>query len=190
MYGWCRLAGNVLHHTYPLEYHIFTSQPRQKSCWASLLRCAGREKRGEEEEQGRCLGAGRKTGGDGGRGMRVGWLKKSSCTSNFLTRMVMQSCRLGSLEEGIKHPEYLFIRFVQSPPTGGKGGGSRGAVGGGGVPGGVCGGRGHVQGELQGEVGRLTYINEGDNAIFWWDRYRPSQHPFLSTTFSSTVQLF
>ncbi len=29
----------------------------------SLLRCAGRKKRGEEEEQGRCLEVGRKKGG-------------------------------------------------------------------------------------------------------------------------------
>jgi hypothetical protein len=34
----CKVAGNVLHHTYPLEYHICASQPRQKSCWASSLR--------------------------------------------------------------------------------------------------------------------------------------------------------
>ncbi len=34
----CRLAGNVLHHTYPLEYQICSSHPRQKSCWASPLR--------------------------------------------------------------------------------------------------------------------------------------------------------
>ncbi len=32
---WCILAGNVLHHIYPLEYQVFYSQPRQKSCWAS-----------------------------------------------------------------------------------------------------------------------------------------------------------
>ncbi len=38
VYCWCRLAGNVLHHTYPLEYQICSSQPRQKSCWASSLR--------------------------------------------------------------------------------------------------------------------------------------------------------
>ncbi len=38
VYCWCRLTGNVLHHTYPLEYKIFSSQPRQKSCWASSLR--------------------------------------------------------------------------------------------------------------------------------------------------------
>ncbi len=31
------VAGNVLHHTYPLEYKIFSSQPRQKLCWASTL---------------------------------------------------------------------------------------------------------------------------------------------------------
>jgi hypothetical protein len=31
-------AGNVLHHTYPLEYQIFSSQPRQRLCWASSLR--------------------------------------------------------------------------------------------------------------------------------------------------------
>ncbi len=36
----CRatVAGNVLNHTYPLEYQICSSQPRQKSCWASSLR--------------------------------------------------------------------------------------------------------------------------------------------------------
>jgi hypothetical protein len=33
----CRIVGNVLHHTYPLEYKIFSSQPRQKPCWASSL---------------------------------------------------------------------------------------------------------------------------------------------------------
>jgi hypothetical protein len=33
---WCRLAGNVLHHTYLLEYQICSSQPRQKSCWVSV----------------------------------------------------------------------------------------------------------------------------------------------------------
>jgi hypothetical protein len=31
----CTIAGNVLHRTYPLEYRICSSQPRQKSCWAS-----------------------------------------------------------------------------------------------------------------------------------------------------------
>jgi hypothetical protein len=36
--GIYRLAGNVLHHTYPLEYQICSSHPRQKSCWASSLR--------------------------------------------------------------------------------------------------------------------------------------------------------
>ncbi len=34
----CRLAGNVLHHTYPLEYQICSCQPRQKSYWANSLR--------------------------------------------------------------------------------------------------------------------------------------------------------
>jgi hypothetical protein len=34
----CSVAGKALHHTYPLEYHICSSQPRQKSCWASSLR--------------------------------------------------------------------------------------------------------------------------------------------------------
>jgi hypothetical protein len=34
---WCRVARNVLHHTYPLEYQIRSSQPKQKSCWARLL---------------------------------------------------------------------------------------------------------------------------------------------------------
>ncbi len=34
----CRVAGNVLYHTYPLEYQICSSQPRQKLCWASVLR--------------------------------------------------------------------------------------------------------------------------------------------------------
>jgi hypothetical protein len=38
VFCWCRLAGNILHHTYPLEYRICSSQPRQKSCWASYLR--------------------------------------------------------------------------------------------------------------------------------------------------------
>ncbi len=37
MYWWCRVARNVLHQTYPLEYQIFSSQPRQKSCWAITL---------------------------------------------------------------------------------------------------------------------------------------------------------
>ncbi len=34
----CTVAGNILHYTYPLEYQICSSQPRQKSCWASSLR--------------------------------------------------------------------------------------------------------------------------------------------------------
>jgi hypothetical protein len=33
----CTLAGNLLYHTYPLEYQISSSYPRQK-CWASSLR--------------------------------------------------------------------------------------------------------------------------------------------------------
>ncbi len=37
MFCWCTAAGNVLHHTYPPEYQISSSQPRQKSCWASTL---------------------------------------------------------------------------------------------------------------------------------------------------------
>ncbi len=38
VYCWCRLvAENVLQHTYPLDYQIFASQPRQKSCWANSL---------------------------------------------------------------------------------------------------------------------------------------------------------
>jgi hypothetical protein len=31
VYRWCRLAGNVLHQTYPLGYQICSSHPRQKS---------------------------------------------------------------------------------------------------------------------------------------------------------------
>ncbi len=38
MYCWCGVAGNVLNQTYPLEYQICSSQPRQKSCGASSLR--------------------------------------------------------------------------------------------------------------------------------------------------------
>jgi hypothetical protein len=34
----CTVAENVLYPTYPLEFQIPSSQPRQKSCWASSLR--------------------------------------------------------------------------------------------------------------------------------------------------------
>jgi hypothetical protein len=34
----CRVAGNVLHNTHPLEYKICSRRPMQKSCWASSLR--------------------------------------------------------------------------------------------------------------------------------------------------------
>jgi hypothetical protein len=34
----CTVARNRLNHTYPLEYQICSSQPRQKLCWASSLR--------------------------------------------------------------------------------------------------------------------------------------------------------
>ncbi len=33
----CTVTGNVLHRTYPLEYQICSSQPKQKLCWASSL---------------------------------------------------------------------------------------------------------------------------------------------------------
>ncbi len=37
VFCWATVAGNALQDTYPLEYQICSSQPRQKSCWASSL---------------------------------------------------------------------------------------------------------------------------------------------------------
>ncbi len=38
VFCWATIAENVLHRTYPQEYQICSSQPRQKQCWANSLR--------------------------------------------------------------------------------------------------------------------------------------------------------